>query len=157
MHIHHDMSTRGIWRGRTGSLQTRRNIALGLFFINMAVGGTALLRLPEGWGAAALWGTTAIFALATAALLLPRWRLLRKLERMGGVACLNCFHDLRGLDEVGRCPECGEAYRFADTIELMNRIRREAESGGWGRRPGTTNQPARTAPAKQDRAHAESP
>ncbi|MBL8964369.1 MAG: hypothetical protein KF787_13495 [Phycisphaeraceae bacterium] len=147
----------GLRSGRSVPLAVRLVIVLALLFPLAAMSLFAMHTLPMPWSAFMV--SFLSLAWAGVAILLNRRRrsLLDLLEHTGGRACAHCRHDLRGLDEVGRCPECGEDYRFADTIELMNRIRREAESGGWGRRPGTTDPPARTVPANQDHHHAKSP
>lgn len=44
-------------------------------------------------------------------------RATRKLKRAfaaaGGRLCTNCVHDLSGLDDVGKCPECGYGFDAA--------------------------------------------
>ena len=44
-------------------------------------------------------------------------RAARKLKRAfvasGGRLCTNCAHDLSGLDDVGKCPECGHGFDAA--------------------------------------------
>lgn len=40
-------------------------------------------------------------------------RLRRAFIAAGGRLCTNCVHDLSGLDEVGKCPECGHGFNAA--------------------------------------------
>jgi len=35
----------------------------------------------------------------------------REVDRTGGSTCPNCLHDLRGIADLGECPECRFAYR----------------------------------------------
>ncbi len=45
-----------------------------------------------------------------------RW--IASMERDDWRRCPYCFFNLRGLDERGRCPECGEAYQIERVREL---------------------------------------
>ena len=65
-------------------------------------------------GRAVLLGTTASFAL-TMLVALPclavAYRRRHEILRCGGVICLKCGFDRRGLELADRCPECGASYK----------------------------------------------
>lgn len=118
----------GLRRGHRRSITNRSLIGILIssplfvagYFLLGHVGATTALFVPLG---TIMTGSCIVLALQY-----PRRRMLRKLERTGGVACLNCFHDLRGLDDQGHCPECGRPCRIADNLELLRRIRDEIDS-----------------------------
>ncbi len=65
---------------------------------------------------ARVWGTVGCIAwpcIVGGACLLIRVRLIRivrRVDRCGGLACTKCMYDLSSLPDHGACPECGEAY-----------------------------------------------
>ncbi|MCB9838852.1 MAG: hypothetical protein H6813_05895 [Phycisphaeraceae bacterium] len=44
---------------------------------------------------------------------LPR-QTLRHLRKQGRPFCLNCYYDLKGLEEFDRCPECGSESLWSE-------------------------------------------
>ena len=87
--------------------------------VSLAIGaGAVWIPVALGRpGAGGMWGSVgmplAIFAPVFVAIGFVRMRLVRVRRRVsatGGRCCTACLHDISGLGEAGRCPECGDGF-----------------------------------------------
>ncbi len=96
----------------------------------VAMGVIAVIR----WGRAPAWAQGAAIAVTVLMIglgLYASWRRQRKLRTLiecDWRRCLYCFFDLRGLEDRGTCPECGEKYIVREVREAWkDLVGKEAE------------------------------
>jgi len=58
-------------------------------------------------------------------------RLCRTAIARAGKSCSYCSFDLRGLAEIGQCPECGRWYSAADLQEVWLSTERWLQKKYW--------------------------
>lgn len=85
------------------------------------------------------WGTWwaplgSIVVVAGAAWGTARWKRgwERRIEAMQWRACPTCGHDLRGIGELGVCPECGKPFVMAEVVAKWTMAMGNRARGGRG-------------------------
>lgn len=78
----------------------------------LVVGGRALAGEP--WGLAGFAFMCLLMVSCSFLFALAVIRLRQRVTEVGALICPRCGHDLRGVPEPGRCPECGRWFTLTE-------------------------------------------